>query len=73
VYPPQEVLEANKMGNAEISEMMFRTLDGETQALIKKVAFNPEAFTLYGWAKRKGTPRRTRTSLTSSTTASPSP
>jgi hypothetical protein len=40
VYPPQEVLEANKMGNAEISEMMFRTLDGETQALMKNVAFN---------------------------------
>jgi hypothetical protein len=34
--------------------MMFRSLDGTTQALLKKVAFNPEAFTYYGWAKRKG-------------------
>ncbi len=52
--PPQAVLDADKVGNAQLSEMMFKTLDGETQALIKKVAFNPEAFILYGWAKRKG-------------------
>ena len=51
--PPAEVMEAERMGNAEISQMMIRNLEGETAALIKKVAFNPEAFTYYSWAKRK--------------------
>jgi hypothetical protein len=54
VYPPKEVIEAEQMGNAELSQMMYRTLEGETAALMKKVAFNPEAFTYYSWAKRKG-------------------
>lgn len=54
VQPPKEVIEADRMGSAQISNMMFRSLEGETQALMKKVAFNPEAFTYYGWAKRKG-------------------
>jgi len=52
--PPAEVMEAERMGNAEISQMMMRNLEGETAALIKKVAFNPEAFTYFAWAKRKG-------------------
>jgi len=29
VQPPKEVLEAEKMGSAEISSMMYRSLEGE--------------------------------------------
>ena len=52
--PPQAVLQAEKGGNAQISSMMFRGLEGESLALLRKVAFNPEAFTYFTWVKRHG-------------------
>ena len=45
VQPPKEAIEADRMGSAQISTMMFRSLEGETAAPMKEVAFNPEAFT----------------------------
>ena len=51
VNPPREVLEAESAGSADVSEMMYRTLEGEANALIKKVAVNPEAFEYSTWAR----------------------
>ena len=54
MIPPPAVVEAEKGGNAQVSSMMFRGLEGETLALLRKVAFNPEAFTYFTWVKRHG-------------------
>ena len=46
IQPSKGVLEAKQLGNAEISSMMFRSLEGDMQALMEKVAFNLQEFNL---------------------------
>jgi len=54
VEVPKDVMEAERQGSTQISNMMYNSLEGETATLTKKVAFNPEAFTNFSWAMRKG-------------------
>ena len=45
--PPPAVLAVERGGSSQVSDIMFRGLEGETLALLRKVAFNPEAFTYF--------------------------
>ncbi len=55
VKVPTEVLLAEKMaapGNA--AEMVMKTMEAESQALIRKVALNPNVYTSFNWMRAKG-------------------
>ena len=42
------------MGNAEIRDLMFRGLEGETLALLRKVCLNPNVYTGFNYLKARG-------------------
>lgn len=54
VQVPRTILAAEQRGSSEISQMMMNQLDGTVQALIRKTAFSPTAFSYFQWSKGKG-------------------
>ena len=54
VTVPSEILAEEKASAGKVSEMIFDTMQAETQSLIREVDLNPNVYTGFNYLKAKG-------------------
>jgi hypothetical protein len=51
---PPEILAEERAASSKLSDMIFDTMEAETQSPVRKVGLNPDVYTGYNYLKARG-------------------